>query len=348
MRRRLLAIGRAVLPALSLLGCGDDGTPGDITGPPPGPSSFVVSTALAGNGSGTIAPTNVTVTSGNTATFTIERAIGSTLGEISGCGGTLTGSTYVTAPVTGVCTVTATFALVTRDPLYGGTVWITPDLLTSQDPTIFDSLSYSGQAMRQVYDRRVGWTTINAFVFDAWYADGSAIEIVVNPEFGTPENAEVEADTYAPIVGRVPAALRANLVDVWIHRGDHAFGGGNYNFLIHTDAGANLIANGFIEEVLVHEGGHTSLDWQWDGGLVSEDDWVQAQDADGAFVSQYAQDFPMREDVAESFSVWLIVRFRPHILPAEEVAAIEAQIPNRIAYFDGLDLDLHPLSPSIP
>jgi hypothetical protein len=238
------------------------------------------------------------------------------------------------------CTVDVTFTLITRAPLYFGTAWITPDLLTEEDPTTFESLSYQGRGLREVYDRRVGWTTIEAYLFEAVFTDGQRIEISVNPEFGAPEGAEEQAGTYAPIVGRLPRSLRGNAATIWIHGGDEAFGGGNHNFLIHTDAGSSLIASGFIEEVLIHEGGHTSLDWHWEGGLVPEDDWIAAQDADGAFISRYAQDFPLREDVAESFNAYLLVRFRPDVLAAQEIAAIKDQIPNRIALFDKLDLEL--------
>ena len=47
---------------------------------------------------------------------------------------------------------------------------------------------------------------------------------------------------------------------VWIHRGVEPFGGGNFNILIHTGQAAEYVAAGILEETLVHEAVHSSLD----------------------------------------------------------------------------------------
>ena len=54
-------------------------------------------------------PTPQTVDYGQTTSFTIQPGTGYRLGSISGCGGTLSGNTYTTWPVTWDCTVTALF-----------------------------------------------------------------------------------------------------------------------------------------------------------------------------------------------------------------------------------------------
>ena len=58
----------------------------------------------------------------------------------------------------------------------------------------------------------------------------------------------------------------------------------------------------------------------------------------------YARDNPTREDVAESILPYLALRHRPGSLSAEDQAAVEASMPNRIAYFDWLALDLTPFA----
>jgi hypothetical protein len=68
-------------------------------------------TAQAGSG-GTIAPAGPqTVEDGATATFTLTPDAGYAIGSASGCGGSLAGATYTTAPVTADCTVEATFVV---------------------------------------------------------------------------------------------------------------------------------------------------------------------------------------------------------------------------------------------
>lgn len=57
-----------------------------------------------------------TVRYGETATLTAEASSGYELTSISGCGGTRTGKTFTTAPITADCTVTAKFTLIQQDP----------------------------------------------------------------------------------------------------------------------------------------------------------------------------------------------------------------------------------------
>ena len=50
----------------------------------------------------------------------------------------------------------------------------------------------------------------------------------------------------------------------------------------------------------------------------------------------------MREDVAESFNAWFAVRHRSDRVAKAMIETIERTIPNRIAYFDSLGLDMYP------
>lgn len=70
-------------------------------------NQYTVSTS-AGTG-GTIGPVSRLVSSGSTTTFTVTPNTGYSIGNVTGCGGSLVGKTFTTGPVTGVCTVTATF-----------------------------------------------------------------------------------------------------------------------------------------------------------------------------------------------------------------------------------------------
>lgn len=70
-------------------------------------------TATAG-ANGSIAPPTQEVDHGATATLTVTPAANYHIDDVTGCGGTLAGNTYTTAPVTADCTVTASFAIDTH------------------------------------------------------------------------------------------------------------------------------------------------------------------------------------------------------------------------------------------
>jgi hypothetical protein len=218
-----------------------------------------------------------------------------------------------------------------------GTAFVIPDLLTSADYTVFTGLTDAGQADRLMFDRRTdSFVTYNAFLFNASFSDGFTVEFQVNPEFGTIDAARSVADFYATVIGRLPTLLRKDVQTVWLHKGDEDFGGGNNNLLIHTDRGTLYDAAGFPEEVFVHEAAHTSLD----ADHAADPDWLLAQLNDPDFISDYAEQFPTQEDIAESFLPWLATRYLGDRVTPEIAAIIEATIPNRLAYFDAQNFDV--------
>src|SRR5688572_21680555 len=146
-------------------------------------------------------------------------------------------------------------------PPFAGTIFIDPDIITAADPTTFQMLTPKGQGLRSMFDRRAGaFIQVQAYLFDASFSDGLTAEIQVNPEFGSTDAARAQADKYAPVIGRLPRALRVSVATVWIHEGVNPFGGGNNNLLIHDGQGDLYIAQGILEETFVHEASHTSLD----------------------------------------------------------------------------------------
>ena len=82
-------------------------------------------------------------------------------------------------------------------PPYQGTIWIDPDIITADDPSTLESLTYAGRGNHAVYDRRVlGWITINAYLFDVVWDDGIQSQAQINPEFGSINAATIEAEKY--------------------------------------------------------------------------------------------------------------------------------------------------------
>lgn len=226
-------------------------------------------------------------------------------------------------------------------PPFSGTVFLDEDIIRAGDPTRYAGLVATGQGPRLMFDRRLNaFAMFDAYLFLASYSDGLQIEFQVNPEFGSVAAAQQAAEFYAPVIGRLPRALRSQVQTSWIHQGDEAFGGGNNNLLIHTGALSQLYVDlGVLEEVLAHEASHTSLD----GPHAASAGWLAAQAGDAEFISTYARDNPTREDVAESFVPWLGVTCARVRMDPDVVATIEATIPARLAYFEAQAFDLAPL-----
>lgn len=223
-------------------------------------------------------------------------------------------------------------------PPYGGTVWVTPDILGPSDPVSLRSVTYSGRGTREVFDRRVGaWVDIHAYLFEAQFC-AQTVEFQVNPEFGTEEAARAQVDRYALAIGRLPRVLISSVREVEINAGDNPWGGNSYNssLLIHTGYDTHRSSGSdFVEEVLVHEASHAALD-----PLAADASWRRAQQADGVFISEYARNHPEREDLAESFLTYFALRHRPERLTEQQRQIFMSTMPNRIAYFDQQQFDL--------
>ena len=174
-----------------------------------------------------------------------------------------------------LCATTFAMPFAKATPPFDGTIFLDPDIITESDTTTYQKLTDAGLGERTMYDRRSGWVRLNAFLFSASFSDGPEIEIQVNPEFGDADAARAEALKYAPVIGRLPKCLRKDVETVWIHMGNNPFGGGNDNLLIHSGQAEQYSADGILEETLVHEAAHTSLD----STHANASEWLAAQDA---------------------------------------------------------------------
>ena len=214
---------------------------------------------------------------------------------------------------------------------YRRSVLITNNILNSSDNSAFTSIESIPDNPRYMYDFRNNgsWIRITPFLFKAKFSDDSEIEVQVNSEFENKTNAEKVALVYLEEIGRLPKLFRKNLETVWIHKGYEDFGGGINNFLIHHDKGLELEKYGLLEEIFLHEGVHTSLDS--DHSLSNG--WINAQKADnGNFISDYAKQYPKREDLAETIPVCFALKYKRERLSDHTIKKIEKTIPNRIEY----------------
>jgi hypothetical protein len=96
----------AALVFVSACGGGGGGGSGGGTQP----TSFTVSTHIS-SGSGTISPSVVTVARGQTTSIAVTAAAGFVIESVTGCGGSVNGSTYTTGPISSNCSVVVAFGL---------------------------------------------------------------------------------------------------------------------------------------------------------------------------------------------------------------------------------------------
>ncbi len=174
----------------SVTGCGGtlNGTTyttGAITGDCAVQAHFAIDTHTVGSrvvaGNGTISPPTQTVDYGATATFMLMPAVGNHIDSATGCGGTLTGSTYTTGEVTADCTVDVAFALdqveVTAE-VDGGHGTISPDTQTLSygSPAVFTLTPDPGYAIDVIGGTcPAGTQTGDTYVIDAVTADCSLV-----------------------------------------------------------------------------------------------------------------------------------------------------------------------------
>tara|TARA_B100000242_G_C42958890_1_gene444697 strand:+ start:122 stop:892 length:771 start_codon:yes stop_codon:yes gene_type:complete len=230
--------------------------------------------------------------------------------------------------------------------LFKDNIYTDCDILTKKDPTSFKKITFVEEKKIKFWDRRKqkssGWNQSNfkAFIFKAEFEKSNYALIRVNSEFKTIEKAENQAIKYAKMAGQLPVFLRTGLKTITIHKGDRAWGGGNNDILIHT--GDRDAKGKCVEEIMIHEGGHTSLDGAW-GGLIKWYQWKKMIEADNKYISKYARDFPKREDLAETINWWIAVRCKSDRISKSNYKKIIKGIPNRLKYLDEQNFNTYPL-----
>ena len=229
--------------------------------------------------------------------------------------------------------------------LFGGDLWTDCDLLTKEDPTTFKSIEFVKEKKIKWYDHRRDRSgrkkvSFKVFIFKANFEKGNKIRIQVNAEFKNKDKAEKQALKYAKMVGQLPYFLRTkNLKTITIHKGNKNWSANNNDIMVYAKFRDE---NACYEEVMMHEGGHISLDWKL-GGSVKASKWNKAAKADGKFISLYAKEYPKTEDVAETINWWIAVRCKKDRISETNYNKILKSIPNRIKYLDEQKYDMYPL-----
>ena len=102
--------------------------------------------------------------------------------------------------------------------------------------------------------------------------------------------------------------------------------GGSGTITMCAGVGTTLQARGNLEELLLHEGAHVTLDPL----LLHTARWRCAQLSDQNYISSYARDNPGREDLSESLVPWHAWHSSSQRVDAATIAAISSAIPARL------------------
>ena len=228
-----------------------------------------------------------------------------------------------------------------------GTTWHPDfyDIITENDPSAFQSVVYQSEANAQMWDREANnnqgqWVTPKSWVFQLQYNDGITSEIRVRQRGFTNPQAVALAKKYGWMMGQIPACLRAGVKEINIMKGDALFGGNNFMKSIDITIGETselYEKTGNMEETLVHEASHAALDYLY------QQNWGVFRDKDPQFISKYAYDNPNREDISESFLLFMALQHRSNRVTSQAQTIIRSMC-NRIAYYSGMNLDMYPFS----
>ena len=209
------------------------------------------------------------------------------------------------------------------------------EFITAADPHAFLCLDDAGRGRREMPDRRSDERFADdAFIFAARFSDRNELEIRAHPRFGTVKNARRHVEMIVRPLGRLPSFMRQRLSHVVLHEGDEvafAEDKGHF-FVLYSENVKRRIRSHDIEETIFHEAVHATLDDDYRSSLA----WLEAQQADGAYVTYYAANNPDTEDMAESALFAYTILHHPGRLPIHLEQEVQLVMPNRLAYFSTL------------
>lgn len=235
------------------------------------------------------------------------------------------------------CALIPPAALAANYP-YGSTAGTVFDIIREDDPSAFVCLNYEGRATRQMWDKRInGESDLDVFLFTAYFTDGPPIDIILNPEFSTENEARSEAMRYTRPLGQLPIVFRQGIRQLGIHKGNKSFHGGPGKIFMYQDKASRRIEQHHLEESMLHESVHASLDLKW----RKSPEWLAAQASDGAFLTRYAGEHPEGEDLAETALFAYALLRHPGRIPPVDSAEIARLVPARIKVVETI-LDTQP------
>lgn len=236
-----------------------------------------------------------------------------------------------------------------QDPLFPNSVVSNDiDFILDEDPDAFESLAFIGRQNKEMPGdpNGGGLFDTNTFVFRASFTDGGTLEIWCHSSFLTQAAAQEYAEKLCPRLGKLPDFQRNLLNHVVIHNGDSgAFAEieGQF-FILYSDNMDDRISTHDLEETVFHESVHASYQFMYQ----NDPSWLNAQSSDPTFVTDYAQNNPQIEDMAESALFAYTLLSYPDRLEEDIENWLLENIPNRLAWFGMLYTNTTSINASNP
>ena len=234
------------------------------------------------------------------------------------------------------------------------------------DPSTYMGLVYKGTGVRH-HERvvRPDWCMHNSqcesevdwqidypyevHIFEAEFSNVEPIEFLMTTNVSQ-ATAEEQLSKLAFVHGQMPRVMLLGLQGVLLVEGTGGAWGGPYNGY-HTIQAACDLCNLFefdgLATLVLHELAHATLDADIPRpdhiqpgqtisslGLVNSDRRDQAAALDGVFVSKYAEDFPDKEDIAETVTLYVAARYYSDRLGPVTADALRRFLPHRFALLD--------------
>lgn len=173
--------------------------------------------------------------------------------------------------------------------------------------------------------------------FTAIFSNSKPIHIQVDSSLSK-EKAIYHALDYGKVIGQMPPLVRLNVELLTLKAGDgYPFSGE------HTQTYLELSLNfmGSKEENLIHDFSHASMNGP--NGVINEKEWKEAMQLDNFSPSIYAEHHhsgngdPYIEDVPETMTVYLAVRWRAERFDPSIVDFYNAKMYHRFKILDQLN-----------
>ncbi len=223
----------------------------------------------------------------------------------------------------------------TVDPLFPNSIVSTDiDFIWETDEDHFLNLEFIGRQDKEMPGNGNNLFDENTFVFKATFSNDKTLGIWCHSSFETLETAQEYAEKVCPRLGKLPFVQRDMLDHVVINTGNHtAFAetSGHF-FVLYSENMDDRISTNDLEETVFHESVHASLQ-----DLYEQDTaWTNAQEADGNYITYYAQGLPHLEDMPETAIFAYTMIMHPGRLSSEIETWVINYIPHKLHFFESI------------
>lgn len=225
---------------------------------------------------------------------------------------------------------------------FGSAVYMSANLIEEKDISVYDTVEFVGWTIQEVYDRRIpDYVQADVVIYKVSWKDGSEMEIQILKEvFEDKSKDSVLIELVIPFaykIGQLPFFLLNGISRLVILKGEERWSASFGSIYMHLDY--EKINSGYVEEILIHEGGHAAID----AYFRESDEWKAAQEKDSLSLSKYGEQDLLNEDLTESIIFWLAVKYRSRRIFQRDSIKIRKSMPYRLAFLDSLNFDVYPL-----